>query len=119
MNDENIANERAAIAAKITDANAGMAENKPIGVRIGAARGRLARAQQRAQKASEALEVAQRVVEESDVEIACIKYELQDLEAALAHAPAVPAATSVDNTVDAVNGQLQRPPDILTPTWYP
>ena len=76
--DEDFANERTAIAAKIAEAKAGMAENKPIGARIDAARGRLTRAQQRAKEASEALEMAQPVVEESDMEIACIECELHD-----------------------------------------
>ena len=123
--DEDFANKRAAIAAKIAETKSGMAENKPIGAGIDAARGCLTLAQQRAKEASEALEMAQRVVEESDVEIACIERELHDLEAALAHAPAVPAAIGVDNTVDAVSGQLQRLQDILKedfgvdPTWCP
>ena len=83
-NDEDFANERAAIAAKISETKAGMAENKPVGARIDGARGRSSRAEQRAKEASEALGMAQRVVEESDMEIACIECELHDLEAALA-----------------------------------
>ena len=90
-----------------------MAENKPIGARIDAARQRLTRAQQRAKEAAAALEMAQRVVEESDVEIACIECELHDLEAALAHVPAVPAEICADSTVDAVSAQLQRLLNIL------
>ena len=57
--------------------------------------------------------MAQRVVEESDVEIACIECELHDLEAALAHAPAVQAEICKDNTVDAVSAQVQRLLNIL------
>ena len=110
--DEDFANERTAIAAKIAETKAGMTENK-TGARIDAAGGRLTRAQQRAKEASEALEMAPRVVEESDVEIACIECELHDLEAALAHVPAVSAAIGVDNTVDSVSGQLQRLQAIL------
>ena len=89
--DEDFENERTAMAAKIAETKAGMAENKPIGARIDTARKRLTRAKQRAKEASEAWEMAQRVVEESDTEIACIESELHDLEAALAHTPAVPA----------------------------
>ena len=111
--DEDFANERNAITAKIAETKAGMAENKPIGARIHAARRRLTRAQQRAKEAAAALEMAQRVVEESDVEIACIECELHDLEAALAHAPAVPAEICTDNTVDVVSAQLQRLLNIL------
>ena len=113
VDDEDFANERNAITAKIAETKAGMAENKPIGARIDAARRRLTRAQQRAKEAAAALEMAQRVVEESDVEIACIECELHDLEAALAHAPAVPAEICTDNTVDAVSAQLQRLLNIL------
>ena len=111
--DEDFANERNAITAKIAETKAGMARNKPIGARIDAARRRLTRAQQRAKEAATALEMAQRVVEDSDVEIACIECELHDLEAALAHAPAVPAEICTDNTVDAVSAQLQRLLNIL------
>ena len=111
--DEDFATDRAAIAAKIAETKSSMAENKPMGARIDAARGRLTRAQQRAKEASEALDKGQRVVAESDVEIACIERELHDLEAAPAHDPAVPAAIGMDNTVDAVSGQLQRLLDIL------
>ena len=113
VDDEDFANERNAITAKIAGTKAGMAENKPIGARIDAARRRLTRAQHRAKEAAAALEMAQRVVEESDVEIACIECELHDLEAALAHAPAVPAEICTDNTVDAVSAQLQRLLNIL------
>ena len=62
--DEDLANERNAITAKIAETKAGMAENKPIGARIDAARRRLTRAQQRAKEAAAALEMAQRVVED-------------------------------------------------------
>ena len=119
--DEDFANERNAITAKIAETKAGMAENKPISARIDAARRRLTRAQQRAKEAAAGLEKAQRVVEESDVEIACIECELHDLEAALAHAPAVPAEICTDNTVDAVSAQLQRLLNILKedPEWTP
>ena len=71
--DEDFANERNAITTKIAETKAGMAENRPIGARIDAARQRLTRAQQRAKEAAAALEMAQRVVEESDVEIACMR----------------------------------------------
>ena len=111
--DEDFANERNVITVKIAETKAGMAENKPIGARIDVARRRLTRAQHRAKEAGAALEMAQRVVEESDVEIACIEGELHDLEAALAHAPAVPAEICTDNTVDAVSAQLQRLLNIL------
>ena len=119
--DEDFANERAAITAKIAETKAGVAESKPIGARIDAARRRLACAQQRAKEAAEALEMAPRVVEGSDVEIACTECELHDLEAALADAPAVPAEICTDNTVDAVSGQLQRLLDIFRegPGVYP
>ena len=93
--------------------NKGRHDREQPGARIDAAGGRLTRAQQRAKEASEALEMAPRVVEESDVEIACIECELHDLEAALAHVPAVSAAIGVDNTVDSVSGQLQRLQAIL------
>ena len=111
--DEDFANERTATTAKIAVTDAGMAENNPIGAHIGAARRRLTHAQKRAKEAAEALEMTQRVVEESDVEIACIDCDVHDLEAALAHAPAVPAEICTDNTVDAVSAQLQRPLNIL------
>ena len=51
----------------------------------------ISHAQQRAKEAVDALEMAQRVVAESDMEIACIQRELHELEA-LGHATAVPAA---------------------------
>ena len=54
-------------------------KNKPVVARIDAARRRLTRAQQRAKEVSEALEMAQRVVEKSDMEIACIESEFHDL----------------------------------------
>ena len=105
-NDKDFATERAGIAAKIAETKSAMAENKPVGTRIDAARGRLTRAQQRAKEASEALEMAQRVVAESDVEITCIERALHDLETALAHAPAVPAA--IGWAVTAAPGHPQR-----------
>ena len=92
VNDEDLAVERAEISARIAETKSGMAENKFIGARMGAARGRHTRAQQRAKEAADVLEMAQRVVAESDVEVACIERDLHDLEAALGHAPAVPAA---------------------------
>ena len=52
------------------ETKSGKAENKFIGARMNAARGRLTRAQQRAKEAADALEMTQRVVAESDVEIA-------------------------------------------------
>ena len=79
--------------------------DEPIGARIDAARRRLTRAQQRAREAAQALEMAQKVVEESDVEIACIERELRDLEAALAPAPMVPAEIRPDCVHSA---QLQQ-----------
>ena len=57
---EDFPNERAATGAKIAETKAGVAENKPIGARIDAARGHFTRVQQRAQEASAALEMAQR-----------------------------------------------------------
>ena len=70
MDDEDLTVERAEIAARIAETKSGMAENKFIGARKDAARGRLTRAQQRAREAADALEMAQRAVAESDVEIA-------------------------------------------------
>ena len=94
VDDEDLAIERAEMAARIVETKSGMAENKFFGARMDAARGRLTRAQQRAKEAADALEMAQRAVAESDVEIACIERELRDLEAALGHAPAVLAPGS-------------------------
>ena len=110
--DEDFANERTAITAKIAETKTGMAENKPVGARIGAARRRLTRAQQRAKEAAQALEMAQRVVEESDMEIAsdanCTIWKLR------LHTPQrLPTEICTDNTVDAVSAQLQRLLNIL------
>ena len=92
--DEDFANERAAIAAKIAETKSPHTCETACKRSVGSF-------------GAEALEMAQRVVEESDLEIVCIERELHDLEDALAHAPSVPAAIAVDNTVDAVSGQLQ------------
>ena len=105
--------------------NKGRHDREQTGARIDAAGGRLTRAQQRAEEASEALEMAQRVVEESDVKIVCIECELHDLEAALAHVPAIPAAIGGQHSrfsqwaVTTTPSHPPREPQSGPPTWCP
>ena len=76
--DEDFANEKNVITAKIAETKQAWPRTSLL---VRSQKTRLTRAQQRAKEAAEALEMAQRVVEESDVEIARIECELHDLEA--------------------------------------
>ncbi len=82
--------QRASLLAKADALKQERSEAKPIGARIDGARARLERAQKRRAEAVRALELAQDVVKAADAEVDKIAAELEELESALAKAPAQP-----------------------------
>ena len=112
---------RSSLATKIAGKKAAIIACKPLGARIDGCRGALERAQTRKANAMRSLSEAQAAIEQSDLEVAHLALQLQQLESEVAtHAEPSEQANSIEGMASALSRvltEMKSSPMVVPETW--